>query len=173
MDEWVPLEAIWKCISKPSVWALRIRSCTLTKFEAMKNISKGIVMSLFAMLTLTACEKDNTTLLTDGVWTFQNLTTDSEDVTISNLIALGKALLTDATMEFQEGGTYILTSPLVEDPSTGEWELIGDNQLILDPDDEASSTSAIETLSKDKLSYKETFVDAQMSSYTVTTTWIR
>ena len=95
-------------------------------------------MSMLVMLTLTACEKDNTTLLTDGVWTFQNITTDSEDETIINLIALGKALLTDATMEFQEGGTYILTSPLIEDPSTGEWELIGDDQLILDPDDEAS-----------------------------------
>ncbi len=139
----------------------------------MRNISKGIAMSMLVMLTLTACEKDNTTLLTDGVWTFQNMTTDSEDETIINLIALGKALLTDATMEFQEGGTYILTSPLVEDPGTGEWELIGDDRLILDPDDEASSTSDIETLSKDKLSYQETFVDAQMNSYKITTTWTR
>lgn len=125
------------------------------------------------VMTLAACEKDNTTLLTDGVWTFQNLTTDSEDENIINLIALGKALLTDATVEFQEGGTYILTSPLVEDPTTGAWELIGDDQLLLDPDDEASSTSTIETLSKDKLSYEETFVDAQMNTYTVTTTWTR
>lgn len=139
----------------------------------MRNISKGIAMSLLVMLTLTACEKDNTTLLTDGVWTFQNMTTDSEDETTINLIALGKALLTDATMEFQEGGTYILSSPLVEDPGTGDWELIGDDQLILDPDDAASSTSDIETLSKDKLSYQETLVDAQMNSYTVTTTWTR
>ena len=130
-------------------------------------------MSLLVMLTLTSCNKDNATLLTDGVWTFQNLTTDSEDDNIINLIALGKALLTDATMEFQEGGTYILTSPLVEDPTTGEWQLIGDDQLIIDPDDEVSSTSNIETLSKDKLSYLETFVDAQMNSYTITTTWTR
>ena len=139
----------------------------------MRNIIKGIAMLMLVMLTLNACETDNTALLTDGVWTFQNLTSDSEDDNIINLIALGKALLTDATMEFQEGGTYILTSPLIEDPSTGEWELIGDDQLILDPDDEASSTSDIETLSKDKLSYQETFVDAQMNSYTVTTTWTR
>jgi len=139
----------------------------------MRKIFKGIALSLFVMLTLTACEKDNTALLTDGVWTFQNLTTDSEDENIINLIALGKALLTDASMEFQEGGTYILSSPLVEDPTTGDWELIGDDQLIIDPDDEASSTANIETLSKDKLSYLETFVDAQMNSYTVTTTWTR
>lgn len=139
----------------------------------MRNIIKGFALSLFVMLTLTACDKDNATLLTDGVWTFQNLTSDSEDENIINLVALGKALLTDASMEFQEGGTYILTSPLIEDPTTGDWELIGDDQLIIDPDDEASSTSTIETLSKDKLSYLETFVDAQMNTYTITTTWTR
>ena len=139
----------------------------------MKNISKGIALSLFIMLTLTACEKDNTTLLTDGVWTFQNLTTDSENENVIGLITLGKAFLTDATMEFQEGGTYIMSSPLVEEPTTGDWQLVGEDQLILDPDDQAPGTSNIETLTKKKLSYMETFVDAQMNSYTVTTTWIR
>ncbi len=139
----------------------------------MRNIITGIAMLLFVMLTLTGCETDNKTLLTDDVWTFQNMTTDSEDDNIIALVTLGKALLTDATMEFQEGGTYILTSPLVEEPSTGEWQLIGEDQLILDPDGEASSTSNIETLTKDKLSYTETFVDGQMNTYKVTTTWTR
>lgn len=125
------------------------------------------------MLTLTACEKDNQTLLTDGVWTFKNLTTDSEDETITGLIAFAKALLTDATLEFQEGGTYIIDSPLANDPMTGDWQLVGDDQLILDPDDEALSTSNIETLSKNELVYLETFVDAQMNTYTVTTSWTR
>ena len=139
----------------------------------MRNIITGIVLSLFVMLTLTSCEKDNATLLTDGVWTFQNLTTDSEDENVINLVALAKALLTDATMEVQEGGTYIMTSPLIEDPTTGDWQLIGEDQLIIDPDDELSSTANIETLTKDKLSYTEAFVDAQMNSYTITTTWKR
>ncbi|MEA3463067.1 MAG: hypothetical protein U9R49_14370 [Bacteroidota bacterium] len=139
----------------------------------MRNTIKGIALSLLVMLILTACEKENSVLLTDGIWTFQNLTTDSEDENIINLIALGKALLTDATMEFQEGGSYIMTSPLVEDPTTGEWQLVGEDQLIIDPDDEATSTANIETLSKDKLSYLETFVDAQMNTYTITTTWTR
>ena len=130
-------------------------------------------MSLFVMFTLTGCETDNKTLLTDGVWTFQNMTTDSEDETIVSLITLGKALLSDATLEFQEGGTYIITSPLVDDPSTGDWSLIGE-QIIMTPDGaELPSTSNIEALTKDKLSYKETFVDGQMNSYTVTTTWTR
>jgi len=139
----------------------------------MRNISKGIAIILFAILTLTGCETDNQTLLTDGAWTFQNLTTNSENETVMSIVSLAKALLTDATMEFQEGGTYILSSPLVENPTTGEWQLIGDERLVLDPGDETPSTSNIETLSKDKLSYTETLVDAQMNSYTITTTWVR
>ncbi|MCD4710364.1 MAG: hypothetical protein K8R52_05915 [Bacteroidales bacterium] len=139
----------------------------------MRNMITGIALSLIVMLTLTGCETDNKTMLTDGVWNFQNMTTDSEDDNIIALVTLGKALFTDATIEFQEGGAYILTSPLVDDPSTGDWQLVGDDQLILDPDDEVPSTSNIETLIKDKLSYMETLVDAEMNSYTVTTTWVR
>jgi len=139
----------------------------------MKNTLAGIAVSLLVMLSLTGCQKDNQTKLTDGIWTFSNLTTDSQDDNIISLIALGKAFMTDATMEFQEGGTYIMTSPLIVNPTTGSWQLIGEDQLILDPDDELPSTSNIETLSKDKLSYMESFVDGQMNSYTVTTTWTR
>lgn len=139
----------------------------------MRNIMKGFALTLLVVLMLTGCETDNKTLLTDGVWTFSNLTTTSEDETIVSLVAFAKALLTDATMEFQEGGTYILSSPLVEDPTTGEWSLIGEDQLILDPDDEAPSTANIETLTKDKLSYIETYVDDEMNSYSLTTTWVR
>jgi hypothetical protein len=141
--------------------------------ENMKNLIKGISIILFNLLTLTGCETDNATLLTDGVWTFQSMTTDSEESSIISLVSLAQALLTEATMEFQEGGTYILTSLLVENPITGEWELIGEDQLIIDPDNEASSTSNIETLTEDRLSYTESFVDGQMSSYTVRTTWVR
>jgi len=139
----------------------------------MRNIITGLIPVLVGMMLLTACETDNATLLTDGVWTFQSMTTDSEDNSILSLVSLGQAILTEATMEFQEGGTYILDSPLVENPTTGEWQLIGDDQLVIDPDDEVSSTSKIETLTKDKLSYSETFVDGQMNSYTITTTWTR
>jgi len=139
----------------------------------MRNIITGLIPVLVGMMLLTACETDNATLLTDGVWTFQSMTTDSEDNSIISLVSLGQVILTEATMEFQEGGTYILDSPLVENPTTGEWQLIGDDQLVIDPDDEVSSTSKIETLTKDKLSYSETFVDGQMNSYTITTTWTR
>ena len=139
----------------------------------MRNILSGLIPVLVGMMLLTACETDNATLLTDGMWTFQSMTTDSEESAVISLVSLAKALLTDASMEFQEGGTYILTSPLVENPTTGEWQLIGEDQLVLDPEDEGASTSNIETLSKDKLSYSESFVVGQMNTYTVTTSWTR
>ena len=139
----------------------------------MRNTLLGLFPVLVGMMLLTACETDNATLITDGVWTFQSMTTDSEDNSILSLVSLGQAILTEASMEFQEGGTYILDSPLVENPTTGEWELIGDDQLFIDPDGEVSSTSKIETLTKDKLSYAESFVDGQMNTYKVTTTWTR
>jgi hypothetical protein len=139
----------------------------------MRNILSGLLPVLAGMIMLTACETDNATLLTDGVWTFQDMTSDSEESAVISLVSLAKALLTDASMEFQEGGTYILTSLLQENPTTGEWQLIGEDQLVLDPEDEGASTSNIETLTKDKLSYSESFVDGQMNTYTVTTTWTR
>jgi hypothetical protein len=141
--------------------------------ENMRNIIKGTAIILFAVLTLTGCETDNATLLTDGVWTFQSMTTDSEESAIISLVSLGQALLTEATMEFQEGGTYILDSPFVENPTTGDWQLIGDDQLLIDPDNETSTTSKIKTLTENKLSYTEDFVYGQMNTYTVTTTWER
>ena len=139
----------------------------------MRNIISGLIPILVGMMLLTACETDNATLLTDGEWTFQDMTSDSEESAVISLVSLAKALLTDASMEFQEGGTYILTSLLQENPTTGEWQLIGEDQLVLDPEDEGASTSNIETLTKDKLSYSESFVDGQMNTYKVTTSWTR
>jgi len=153
--------------------ALRISNHNQMK-KAMKKVVSGIALSLIVLFILTGCEKDNQVLLTDGVWTFQSMTTDSEDETVSSLIGLAAILMTGATMEFQEGGTYIIDSPLFDNPTTGDWQMIGDSQLILDPDgEELASTSTIETITKDKLSYSETLVDQQMVSYKVTTTWTR
>jgi hypothetical protein len=139
----------------------------------MRNIRSGILMALLALLMLTACENDNATLLTDGLWTFEDMSTDSNESAIISLVSLSEAILTGATLEFQEDGTYILRSALVELPTTGQWELIGDDRLVMEPDGESSSTSSIQTLSKNKLSYSEDFLDAQQKSYTVTTTWGR
>lgn len=139
----------------------------------MRKIFAGFAIAMLVMLTLTGCEKDNRTLLTDGVWNFHDLTTDSEDENVNTLIVIAGALMTGATMEFQDGGTYIMDSPLADQPTTGDWQLVGTDQLILTPEGELASTSNIETLSKSELKYMETFVDEQLNSYTVTTTWTR
>jgi hypothetical protein len=39
-----------------------------------------------------------------GVWTFQNLTIDSEDETVIALVTLAKALLTDANISGRQTG---------------------------------------------------------------------
>jgi hypothetical protein len=139
----------------------------------MKRNLTGLAAALMALLLLAGCDSDNNALLTDGIWNFRNMTTNSDDPNIQQLIALGKAFMTDATLEFQSDGTYIINTPLSQDPITGTWELVGDDQLIIDADDQPPSTANIETLSKDELKYIETFVDDQMNSYSVTTTWKR
>ncbi len=138
-----------------------------------KNLLSGLLLSLFFVFTLTSCEKDQNTLLTDGAWAFENMTTDSEDETTQSFIALAKALFTDATLEFQADGNYLITSPLMEEPNTGTWSLIGDDQLIMNPEGEAASTGNIETLTKDQLTYIETFTDLNLNTYSITTTWVR
>lgn len=131
---------------------------------------------LFALVLLgtSGCAGDPNTLLTGGVWDFEDFTTTSEDDNIKSLVALGKAFLTDATMEFQDDGRYIMTLPLAEDPETGTWELVGDDQLIINPEgDGGTSTANIDVLTRKQLSYVETFSTMGGSTYTVTTVWIR
>ena len=139
----------------------------------MRNYLTGVLLSLLIMLMLTACEKESTTLLTDGIWTFEDMRTDSEESSVISLVSLGEAMLTGATLEFHEDGTYVLQSALVENPVGGQWQLVGDDRLILEPDGEDASTNHIETLSRNKLTYWESFSDAQMNTYKVTSTWIR
>ena len=139
----------------------------------MRKCLTAILLSLFILLMFTACEKESSTLLTMGIWSFEDMRTDSDVSAVISLVSLGEAMLTGATLEFQEDGSYILSSALAEDPLSGQWRLVGEDRLILEPDGEDASTSDIETLSRNKLSYSESFVDAQMNSYKVTTTWAR
>ena len=142
--------------------------------EAMKKFLKAITMIAITLLLTTACEKtaDNKTLLTDGIWNFSNMTTDSESEATQALILLGKALLTEGTMEFKDDNSYIISSPLLQDPQTGTWSLIGD-QLILDGDGDLLSKPNIETLSKTELIYSESVLepDAELNFHKVTTSW--
>jgi hypothetical protein len=137
-----------------------------------KNPLSGLLLSLFVLFTLTSCEKDQNTLLTDGAWTFENLTTDSEDERFQSIIASSKALYTDGTLEFQADGNFLMTSPLMDEPITGTWSLIGDDQLIMNPEGQEVSTQIIETLTKSQLTLIETITDLS-NPHSVTSTWIR
>lgn len=139
----------------------------------MRNCTWGVLLSLLIMLMMTACEKESSILLTDGIWTFEDMRTDSEVSAVISLVSLGEAMLTGATLEFLEDGSYVLQSALVENPVTGQWQLVGEDRLILEPHGEDASANDIETLSRNKLSYSESFTDAQMNSYKVITTWVR
>ncbi|MDF1573082.1 MAG: hypothetical protein P1P82_15850 [Bacteroidales bacterium] len=137
------------------------------------TIASTLLFALMLMGT-SGCAGDPNTLLSDGIWDFEDFTTTSEDDNIKSLVALGKAFMTDATMEFQADSRYIMTSPLSDDPETGTWELVGDDQLIINPDgDGGTSTANIDVLTRKQLSYVETFNSMGGDTYTVTTVWVR
>lgn len=147
----------------------------------MKKLTTIFAMAIAMMLAMSSCaDPDATTQLTDGAWTFSDMTTDTDDETIKGFITLGKAVMSGATLEFQEGGDFMITPAdewieLGVEVESGSWSLIGDDQLILTPDGEGSipSTANIDELTDSKLKYIETFVDENLTSYNVTTTWSR
>ncbi len=139
----------------------------------IRNIVSGLAMGLFIIVATTGCEQDQKTLLTDGIWNFSDMTSDSEDEATQNFVFLAKALMTEATLEFKESGEYLIISPLMEEPTTGEWSLIGDDQLIMTPEGNAISKPNIQELSKSKLVYIETSPDLSQNTHTITTTWTK
>jgi len=133
----------------------------------------GIILFIAFLFSTTSCEKDSDVLLTDGMWTFENITTNSENETVQSLTAFAKALLTDATLTFIEDGSYVINSPLTNNPLTGSWSLSGDDTLVMNPTDENASTNTIDVLTNRRLQYSESFTDAENNTYKTTTTWVR
>ena len=135
------------------------------------RFSTYIIISIM-LLSLSSCEKDRVTLLTDGVWKFENITTNSSDDAIKVIVAGLKAIYTDGTMEFFSGGTYIKEFPLIDD-ETGSWELIGETQLVFSPDAGGVQTASIDKISKKELVYIETYLDPDQNPFNTTTTWVK
>ncbi|MFN2378674.1 MAG: hypothetical protein ABR519_00525 [Bacteroidales bacterium] len=130
----------------------------------------GAFLLFTAMLLFSGCEKDNLDLLSGSTWDFENLTTTSSNEDIQTLIALGKALMTDGTLEFASGGDYTLDSPTIN-TETGTWELVGNNQLIFN--NGTPRTATIDEISKKKLVYIETYLYLDSETYTVKYTWVK
>jgi len=135
------------------------------------RFSTYIIISIM-LLSLSSCEKDRVTLLTDGVWKFENITTNSSDDAIKVIVAGLKAIYTDGTMEFFSDGTYIKEFPLIDD-ETGSWELMGETQLVFSPDAGGVQTASIDKISKKELVYIETFIDPDQNPFNTTNTWVR
>ncbi len=93
---------------------------------------------IFALVVLvmavnTGCSKNdlsNKDLLTSHPWKFSDATTNSTDSTIIKSVALVKAFMTNSVITFNADGTYTMTSPFLNDPETGTWELSSDEKHI-------------------------------------------
>jgi len=133
--------------------------------------SAYIIISI-VLFSLSSCQKDRITLLTDGVWKFENITTNSDDDAIKVIVAGFKAVYTDGTMQLFSDGTYVKEYPLIDD-ETGSWELAGETQLIFSPDVGGIQTASIEKVTKKELVYLETFVDQNQNPFNTTTTWVK
>jgi hypothetical protein len=133
--------------------------------------SAYIIISII-ILSLSSCEKDRVTLLTDGVWKFENITTNSDDDAIKTIVAGLKAVYTDGTMQFFSDGTYVKEYALLDD-ETGTWELVGETQLVFSPDVGGIQTASIDKITKKELVYLETFVDQDQNPFNTTTTWVK
>lgn len=140
----------------------------------IKNILTGLAITLFISMVFTSCTGDSSTKLTNGIWDFSDLTSTSENETTQSFIAFGKAVMVDGTIEFMEDGSYVQTSPLVDD-ILGIWEIIGEDQLVISIDGSSgTSTSTIEVLTNKKLQFFEIFNEALSSdTYTTTTSWVK
>jgi hypothetical protein len=133
----------------------------------MRKISK-ITCMLFGMLIMFStigCEKlSDEELLTDHIWRWDKATTNSTNETVLALVALTNALMTGATMEFNQDGTYTVTA--MSNPDDGTWEMPDGNTLITDGDQ-----MTIVKLTKSELVLQGEEVDGDYGTYSVTMYW--
>lgn len=141
----------------------------------MKKLA-GLALTLAIVFAFTACESateiENEALLKDGVWTFDDLTTESDDEAVITLVTAAKAAFTDATMELRDDGSYLQYITLTQDSIEGSWSLVLETRFILTPEGKLPLTSTIETLTANSLVYKEdkSYLDYD---YNLTTSWVR
>jgi Lipocalin-like domain len=140
----------------------------------MKRITKlsYLFMVLLFLLASSGCNKveqlTKEELLTNHIWKWNKITTNSTDTDVQSLVALVNALMTGTTLDFKDDGTYVMTSPLdPNNPTTGTWELSEDSKT-LDMDGEPGD---IVKLSSSEFVIAQETVDEQYGTYTVTLYW--
>lgn len=136
----------------------------------MKKIAKisCILMALSLLLVTSSCEKDNLSqseLLVNHIWRFDKMTTTSSDENIQALVTFVSAMMTGATLEFKEDGSYIIT--VLNQDDDGIWELSDDEDTLFMDGDGMSITK----LTKDELILDGEDVDDELGTYHVTMYW--
>ncbi len=104
----------------------------------MKNLFRYSTILLIGVVAVMAmnsgCGKDDDLstkeLLTAHPWKFVKAETTSTDSSVIQGIAIINAFMTNSVVTFSADGTYSLTSPLLNDPETGTWELSSDEKLL-------------------------------------------
>jgi hypothetical protein len=136
----------------------------------MKKIAKisCILMAFSLLLVTSSCEKDNLSrseLLVNHIWRFDKMTTTSSDENIQALVTFVSAMMTGATLEFKEDGSYIIT--VLNQDDDGIWELSDDEDTLFMDGDGMSITK----LTKDELILDGEDVDDELGTYHVTMYW--
>jgi hypothetical protein len=132
----------------------------------MKKINRiSAFLVLAALLATSGCNLFKASyddLLTDHIWNFDKITTNSTDETVQGIVALTGAFMTGATLQFYTNGTYTIT--IMGESENGTWNLIDDDEVLLMDSDEM----IIIELSKDELILEGEEVDNEYGTYSVT-----
>jgi hypothetical protein len=137
----------------------------------------AIAAVVLAMTLNTGCGKDDTPsnkeLLTSHPWKFDKATTTSTDTSVLQGIALINAFMMNSVVTFNVDGTYTLTSPLINDPETGTWELSSDEKLltIKSDGDSDADVNRITRISDAELVLEEDDTTDEGTPYTITLTF--
>lgn len=135
------------------------------KLQTMKKISSILYPAALIMLLLTipACEKlTDRELLTDHIWRWNKMTTNSTDTDVQNLVAVMSALMTNGTFEFRDDGTYTMT--VLNNSDDGTWDLSDDgNTFTMDSDE-----MTVVKLTKSEFVIEGEEVDDTYGTYSVT-----
>jgi hypothetical protein len=131
----------------------------------MKKFNRiSAFLVLLALLASSGCNLFKASyedLLTDHIWNFDKITTNSTDETVQGIVALTGAFMTGATLQFYTNGTYTIT--IMGESENGTWNLINDDEVLLMDSDEM----IIIELSKDELIMEGEEVDDESGTYTV------
>ncbi|MGQ9620974.1 MAG: lipocalin family protein [Bacteroidales bacterium] len=125
------------------------------------------------MLFTVSCEKlSDEELLTNHIWKYKEMTTTSTDPNIISIVTFVNALMVNATMDFNEDGTYTLSA--MGQTTTGTWELSEDGKtLITETSGGEEDVLTVVKLTKDNLTLQGQEVDNTYGAYSVTIYWIK